>query len=147
MKEEVEEEQSNSMSSSNSSGKSQEEIDDIVKKAIEETILKTKDEMITKHKIEIDNLNKEMSTTNEKLVQLEANNKDLTEKNAELAAAPPTAAAVEKPPIKGIMEDIYNMLYTNMKLGDDLTAQFTAKQVNKGVRDTLKQVATKYADE
>jgi hypothetical protein len=42
------------------------------------------------------------------------------------------------------MEDIYNMLYTNMKLGEDLTAEFTAKQVNKGVRDTLKQVAAKY---
>lgn len=36
------------------------------------------------------------------------------------------------------------MLYTNMKLGEDPTTQHTSKQVNKGIRDTLKQVAAKY---
>lgn len=46
--------------------------------------------------------------------------------------------------IRPIMEDIYNMTFQEMNLGDK-SQQLTSPEINKAVRAVLKKVATKYS--
>lgn len=81
-------------------------------------------------------------THSEEIAKLHAEIEEAKAAAASAASASSDGAAAA-PPIKPIMEDIYTMLYAEMEL-DDKDSSLTTVQVNKGIRNVLKQVASKY---